>query len=216
MIRDTTVGDTWELCRGVKLPGVYRVALGDGRMARFVDNRYAGTTDVESAVDAAVAPHGTGDAWILADGWPPVPPWSDLAPDLYRDVEELAVDSIEVLGITTASPFGEARIHSRYKRGRPTRRLVNELEGAELVQRCEVVIRRRLSCVLLYRAGEVDLLGSLRGGEVSGDWTRLMLLAGLAEGPSVVAAHATAQRAQLIALALFSEAWSHRVSDAIT
>lgn len=216
MTSGASLHESPELCRGVSLPGVYIVAIGDAA-ARFEDNRYTGMVVRHDDPDAAVRRDPRrGGGWALADGWPPVPPWSDLATDLYHDVEEIAVDSVEVLGVTTASPFGDVRVHSLYENGRPIRRMVDEHEAAEISLRCDVQIRRRLSCVLLYRAQVVDLLGSLRGGDVSGDCTRLMLLAGLAEAPSVLAAtESRSHRAQLIALALFAEAWAHQVDDAL-
>lgn len=205
------------LCRDVELPGVYLVALGDGTAARFVDNRYGGIVADDGEADAHVTRSSDAPGSWKYDPAQPPPPWSDLDIAMYRNVETLPVDAVDVVSTTTASPFGDLHLHTRYEDGRPTyRKVLDPTEVDTVADDAQVVLARRLSCVLLHRAGVVDLLGSLRGGNIAGDWPRLMLLAGVVEAPGVVSVHDRSDaRHQLIALALFAEAFAHRVDDAL-
>ena len=198
-----------DLCRDASVPGVYLVDLGDGSAARFDNNAFVGLVDAVEEPDAAVVATGTG--WQVADGGASIPPWSDLDVDRYADIPGLPVDTLRVLGSTVASPFGEVHQLTTYVDGKPAeRRLINRDEFDHLAPDCDILVRRRLSCVLLHRAQVVDLLGSLKGGAIDGDWSRLMLLAGIAEAPELLAVRdADASRDQLIALALFCEACAH-------
>lgn len=165
---------------------------------------------------------GEPDARVLRDGvgtfdfgpdMPAVPPWSLLDARIYDQIETLDVAPLSVLSHVTHSPFGDVRFWTRYEQGRPSQReLVDDARAGQLATEADIVAVRRLSCVLLHRADVVDLLGSLRGGEIHGDWSRLMLLAGVVESPDFAAAQPLDDhRHTLIALALFCEAWAHGV-----
>lgn len=206
------------ICRGVEVPGIYFVRLvraGGPTVISFRDNRYFGFVKEGSSeeIDLELVSSERGDRFTLSDrhsGALP-PPWSTVDTGRYSAAPQIEVAPFVTLSIATHSPLGDVAVTTRYEFGRPVERLLQPLETLDWKgSPPDLVIRRRLSSVLLQAAGMIDVLSSFEGGSVQGDWSKLMLLAGITDGPEMREANALGRlsRPELASLALFSELWA--------
>jgi hypothetical protein len=211
------------LCRAVEVPGVYFVAVARSASTRvlgFQDNWFTGVIDSAddeeldlSLIEVDGSDQRRYELGPRHQGRLP-PPWN--APDVerYADVPRLPIPPLSSAALVTNSPIGNVEVFTRYERGVPVER---RLESGPSVDAAavsfpgaEVRIKRRFSSILLRTAGVIDVLASYEGGSVEGDWSKLMLLAGITDGPEITAANraGTLTKSELVALALFSELWA--------
>lgn len=209
------------LCRGLDVPGVYFVRLLQEQASTvlcFRDNWFTGIEAVASdeEIDLELTRTASADAlYRLSDrhaGTLP-PPWSTSDIGRYLEVPEVGASCFVSVSVVTHSPLGDIEVTTRYEAGRPVERTLRrpmEEGSGQTDPPPDVLISRRFSAILLRAAGIINVLNSFGGGHAEGDWSKLMLLAGIAEGPEMLEANASGRlnRPELAALALFSELWA--------
>ena len=118
----------------------------------------------------------SGRAW-----WPPPldevrQPWTAPLPVIP------AVGSFGVQQTLRGSPFGDVALHARIERGRVVDVALGVLPSADLL------IERRYDLALQERAGLLDLMDSMDGGRIDGDFQLMTVFLGLYESDECVAA----------------------------
>jgi hypothetical protein len=133
--------------------------------------------DPASLLEATeVVDPGSGQVWLP----PPLDevrlPWAEELPVIPT------VGSFGVQQTLVGTPFGDLDLHARIDRGRLVDVALGMLPSADLL------VVRGYDQALQERAGEIDLMDSLEGGRVEGDFQLMTVFIGLYESDECVAA----------------------------
>jgi len=141
-----------------------------------------------------------------ASGWPP--PLDEVRSNWGRNLPVIVTaGEFVVTQMLTNSPFGDVATFARVVNGQVVVTGVGQAEAAD------VMVRRDYMLALSERSGELDLLESLEGGDLTGPTSKLMLLAGWYESDECIESRrelTTPSCASLAALGriLSSPAWA--------